>query len=759
MKYLLHESKEAYYLQNTQKVIKVKRNDKNLDIEIVEEPQGIKSKAFHGILGFIRFTKGYYMILITSVIPVAIIGQHYIYHIQDTQVISLSSTEGDYDENRYLSIFNDVNLNKNFYFSYSYNLSNTLQFNILNAHDSAYYPPVSKTWNSMFVWNQFLLQEVNGMNDSFYTKVIYGFVDSSKIDVFGNCVFVVLIGRRSKKFAGTRFLKRGITNEGDVANEVETEQIVIDGTHIVPNPNPPTLSSFVVHRGSIPLFWTQENLFAPKPDIRMVKLDPFYRASCKHFEHMFKRYGKKILVWNLVKSKERSPRESLLSTEFETFIEYINDILKSDYIKYTHFDLSRANKNGQDVVSMLEAMSEKSINETGMFIYENFKITSQQFGITRVSCIDCLDRTNAAQFFLGKIALGYQLHKLGLIFKPYIYFDSTVNKLLVEMFHDLGDTIALQYGGSQLVNTVNTYRQTSDWQTHSRDVIESIKRYYSNSFTDVDKQNSINLFLGYFIPRFQSYNLWDMPSDKSLHYKFFENQKLYKRASFNIVETSGEKIIRFNTNRQFVAFYKSARFSSLDKQFLFNQMSTSKINQLPRHVSPFEIVEGNSENLFFKTHPSLPLNAESEWKFYKTNWPEKGKKDKETRKLIQFKRTETDEAFEIKESAADLNLYKKHVTNYKKIGSSMVSATPIISSLDPHTDHPEFGFYKLWADYSSGDFVAVVKDQELFDRYVSVGNKIELVSSYTVDNDRGELPGWSRHYRYAQYLKNKKFKK
>jgi phosphatidylinositol 3,5-bisphosphate 5-phosphatase len=50
---------------------------------------------------------------------------------------------------------------------------------------------------------------------------------------------------------------------GRVANDVETEQIVAEDV-----PNPTRISSILQHRGSIPLFWSQEtNLFNPKPDI------------------------------------------------------------------------------------------------------------------------------------------------------------------------------------------------------------------------------------------------------------------------------------------------------------------------------------------------------------------------------------------------------------------------------------------------------------------------------------------------------------
>lgn len=65
------------------------------------------------------------------------------------------------------------------------------------------------------------------------------------------------------------------------------------------------------------------------------------------------------------------------------------------------------------------------------------------------------------------------------------------------MYHDLGDTIALQYGGSHLVNTLQTYRKTGNqYSSHARDTLEGLKRFYANSFADADKQASINLFLG-----------------------------------------------------------------------------------------------------------------------------------------------------------------------------------------------------------------------------------------------------------------------
>ena len=104
--------------------------------------------------------------------------------------------------------------------------------------------------------------------------------------------------------------------------------------------------------------------------------------------------------------------------------------------------------------------------------------------------------------------------------KPELDLDSDACKILIEMYHDHGDTIARQYGGSQLVNTFDTYRKGSGWTSHSRDLLNSIRRYYSNSFTDAEKQDAMNLFLGNYVPS-KSHDrcpLWEMPTDYQLHY-------------------------------------------------------------------------------------------------------------------------------------------------------------------------------------------------------------------------------------------------
>jgi len=46
----------------------------------------------------------------------------------------------------------------------------------------------------------------------------------------------------------------------------------------------------------------------------------------------------------------------------------------------------------------------------------------------------------------------------------------------------------------------------------------SIRRFYNNTYTDADKQDAINLFLGNYVPRPGHPELWELETDHYLHY-------------------------------------------------------------------------------------------------------------------------------------------------------------------------------------------------------------------------------------------------
>ncbi|KAK3955129.1 polyphosphoinositide phosphatase [Pseudoneurospora amorphoporcata] len=494
-----------------------------------------------GLLGFIKFTGPWYMLLITKKSTVAMIGGHYVYQIDGTDLIPLTSPsfktdQRNTEETRFLGILNNLDLTRSFYYSYSYDITRTLQYNITREREAllnGQVGPMEDDLNSMFVWNNHLLQPVaNALNTPYdwCRPIIHGYFDQAAISIYGRTAHVTVIARRSRYFAGARFLKRGANDLGYVANDVETEQIVSESlTTSFHAPGPkffasPAYTSYVQHRGSIPLYWTQDNTgVTPKPPIELNLVDPFYTAAALHFDNLFERYGAPIYVLNLVKARERTPRESKLLDEFTRAVEYLNQLLpKEKQIIYRAWDMSRAAKSrDQDVIGTLESIAEDVVLTTGFF-HNGDGHTSPirvQNGVARTNCIDCLDRTNAAQFVIGKRALGHQLHALGILEDTTVNYDTDAVNLFTHMYHDHGDTIAVQYGGSQLVNTMETYRKINQWTSHSRDMIESFKRYYNNSFLDGQRQEAYNLFLGNYIFAQGQPMLWDLATDYYLHHE------------------------------------------------------------------------------------------------------------------------------------------------------------------------------------------------------------------------------------------------
>lgn len=270
---------------------------------------GLKLKtAFWGLLGFVRFTGPYYMIYVSKRSQVAVIGGHYIYQIDKTESMALQTSaqakvksERHVDETRYLSILTNLDLSRSFYFSYSYDVTRTLQHNIMRERDALQQglpEPLEWDHNDMFVWNHHLLAPARlALRSPFdwCVSIVHGYVDQAGLSVYwGRMVYVTIIARRSRFFAGARFLKRGANDLGYVANDVETEQIVSEmlttsfhapGPRLFANPN---YTSHVQHRGSIPLYWAQDSTgVSPKPDIQLNVVDPFFSAAALHFDDLF----------------------------------------------------------------------------------------------------------------------------------------------------------------------------------------------------------------------------------------------------------------------------------------------------------------------------------------------------------------------------------------------------------------------------------------------------------------------------------------
>ena len=146
-----------------------------------------------GLLGFIRFTGAYYMLLITKRSQVAMIGGHFVYQIDGTELVPLTTGTSsrfkadvkNTEEARFLSILSNLDLTRSFYFSYSYDITRTLQHNICRERDAiangiSY--PHAQDYNSMFVWNSYLLQPATtALKNTFdwCLPVIHGYIDQA----------------------------------------------------------------------------------------------------------------------------------------------------------------------------------------------------------------------------------------------------------------------------------------------------------------------------------------------------------------------------------------------------------------------------------------------------------------------------------------------------------------------------------------------------------------------------------------------------
>ncbi|GAB1604859.1 polyphosphoinositide phosphatase-like [Argonauta hians] len=631
-----------------------------------------KSESAFGIAGFVRFLEGYYMILITKRRRVALIGPHTIYKVEDTCMIYIPNVGNNHihsDESRYVKMFQNVDLSSNFYFSYSYDLTHSLQYNMAptnspSSKDSSrnsdansylfvnrgqfpkpstpYILPedcvlgVKNTASSKFVWNSHLQQPCKDMiHSDWVINIIHGFIGQVNICIFGKPIYLTLIGRRSNQFAGTRFLKRGANNKGAVANEVETEQIVHDAS--VTFLNSACVSSFVQLRGSIPLFWSQDiSKMVPKPQIVVDQADPYGFVAGQHFNDVIKRFGAPIIVLNLVKRREKRRHESILTKEFISAIEYLNQFLAySHNIQYIGFDMAGVSKKKDcSVMDRLGKIAKSCIKRTGFYFHSPSNVHDElwmseplkgirgvkteygkrQTGVVRTNCVDCLDRTNTAQFAVGKCALGYQLYAMGVNSSPNLEYDTDCVRMLEKLYEDQGNTLALQYGGSQLVHRIKGYRKIATWTYNSRDLVQTISRYYSNAFSDAEKQQSINLFLGVYSPNPRSPNLWELSTDYYLHNPDSIGKKLLSRKSYcqwwdpNVPyylplaldeeEKGMNDQVHVSVNKrteecvnEFSEYYHPYELTSLEELFAFT-LTHSIRNVMPKHAidySPFSI--------------------------------------------------------------------------------------------------------------------------------------------------------------------------
>ena len=134
--------------------------------------------------------------------------------------------------------------------------SNVGKSSLINFLTNSKVAKTSSTPGKTQLINHFLINEFQNKVkcDSWFVEFVYGSFEQQPCLLFGEEIRLTVIARRSRHFAGTRYLKRGISDDGKVANDVEVEQII---EHVGDG----RITSHVQNRGSIPVFWTQKTSF------------------------------------------------------------------------------------------------------------------------------------------------------------------------------------------------------------------------------------------------------------------------------------------------------------------------------------------------------------------------------------------------------------------------------------------------------------------------------------------------------------------
>ena len=318
---------------------------------------------------------------------------------------------------------------------------------------------------------------------------------------------LTIISRQSSRRAGTRFNSRGIDDDGNVANFVETELIYW---------SPPGITfSYVQVRGSVPIFWEQTAGFLPgQQKIEITRsAEATWHAFSKHFKSLQLEYGAVHIVNLLSKSKSG---EVELSAKFrdhvkETFRRKAAPDIRAEHslLRVTEFDFNAESQGplgysaGDQIRSELEDSSNGfayflsddsdtsgSVNEKGIEELRTSAVVLQQDGVFRTNCLDCLDRTNLVQSIISSMALGSFISQQG------GRLGSDIQMKHSTLWADNGDALSKIYAGTGALKSSFTRHGKMSFAGALADARKSATRLYVNNFTDKARQKTIDLLLG-----------------------------------------------------------------------------------------------------------------------------------------------------------------------------------------------------------------------------------------------------------------------
>ncbi|KAK4984185.1 Phosphoinositide phosphatase sac1 [Elasticomyces elasticus] len=374
---------------------------------------------------------------------------------------------------------------------------------------------------------------------------MFGMMNTTNTSIKGTSLTFVLITRRSRYRAGTRYFSRGIDERGNVSNFNETEQAVIlnddassglssfAGHEGYEDSKPKGIGretqvlSYVQTRGSVPVYWAEVNTLQYTPKLQIRGVESAVQAAKRHFDEQIRLYGDNYLV-NLVneKGRERRVKEAyeqivklLLSSPEEEIeadsrsrekfgtIEAQNSKQQFDRLHYIYFDFHNETKGlkwhrAQLLLDQLQPALEKQQYFHGVDAPDGrIDVRNQQTSVVRTNCMDCLDRTNVVQSMLGRWVLSRMLVDLGLL-QPgqSAQDDAAFENVFRNVWADNADVVSKSYSGTGALKTDFTRTGNRTRAGMVQDVTNSVTRYIRNNFADGPRQDGFDLLLGTYVP-------------------------------------------------------------------------------------------------------------------------------------------------------------------------------------------------------------------------------------------------------------------
>ena len=541
-----------------------------------------------GIMGIFKDNKFNHLVLIQKSEKVGQIFQHDIHKVSSIKLLELFIEEKKdlKGKKAYVDHYLEEDL-KNFYFSRSYNIMNSLQMNMLKIKDDS---------RLNFIINKQMLLNIhyitcplkklseNTIINSWCLFFIDGYFSSYIFEKSSMVFESILLNRRETQNLGTRYNRRGFNDKAFVANFVEVEQILINKT--LSDYYNPVCSSYVQMRGSVPIYWYQNiTIINPKPLIRLISTAESLHAFRIHLSDLTKRYGANIRILNLLFSNVKSS-----SRKSEAFLniaygEYFEKLGKNRFeeLDMVSFDLKKALKEKRKVYSEIKVIYERLKKNIGKFTFSKYQNPQErnnnyiffeiQKGIIRSNCVDCIDRTNIAQTIISRLVFEEQLNELSsfknrkFLKKSKIYTLKLNEESLVNLeknWESLGNKIAYHYAGSKAHNIKSKGKASI-----------LVKRYLCNVFADEYKQNYYNTLQNDFSDHKNIFNL-----NSNLIEFAIKNKNLIKNSQRHFL--SGiEKFEKFIKDDYYVVEIEEfQKILGLDKKYLSFFEKEALINKI-----------------------------------------------------------------------------------------------------------------------------------------------------------------------------------